>query len=582
VLFRTSAVCIGLCAAGLLGGAGAGLLRPDRLVLVLVLLLVNLLSFLIRGTDFVRIARIGRQIAISVGLALPVVLLAASFAFERRAYGPWATVLAAGFSLAMGLASSQIERLLLPRGGTWLSALQRASEAVLEATPEEAPVRALQTLRDDPRAKIGSPRIFLLDPPLSFEVDLAGYLLGRSATLPSELKQLVQREPGTSLRAEVVFASEVRVPSMRPIAEWFRREEIHWITAIRVAEEVEGLLVMPVGDRTEHTCLEELEAAAILGSKLALAIAAKATVARGLERQRKAEVRADHAKTEMDRADFILSTIDARNQHATRRLAKGMPVGQEDASAKLAHAALEKRVRLGSTCIVQYPVGGDPVSPLAHAHLAGPRSSKPFVVVDCTNAREHAMSAWQTAESSPLALADGGMLVLLDAHALPADIQDLIAEVLFERRPPWGGCAAVDVQMALTLHRQEQLGAMVPRMQARLLNVAVLRLPSLVERAADLRVIVADAVAKEGLRQKGEAVGITDAAAALLLDRQYAGDWTELRLVAQQLVARCVGNVVGVEDARAVLLATFGSAEPPLAKKRGGRGKLRVVPDRFT
>src|SRR6202041_2651246 len=95
-----------------------------------------------------------------------------------------------------------------------------------------------------------------------------------------------------------------------------------------------------------------------------------------------------------------------------------------------------------------------PVPPLAAAHAgAARRPGMPFVVIDGTASPEHDVARWRDPASSPLALAQGGLLVLVDGAALPAAVQRLVAQALAERRTPWEQGEPLDVAIALTSTR---------------------------------------------------------------------------------------------------------------------------------
>jgi DNA-binding NtrC family response regulator len=68
-------------------------------------------------------------------------------------------------------------------------------------------------------------------------------------------------------------------------------------------------------------------------------------------------------------------------------------------------------------------------------------------------------------------------------------------------------------------------------------------LPRLRERPEDMRAIVSDRLAREGLRVRGKPVGIEDAAFARLLDHPFDGEDAELASLVQRLVASCDGVV---------------------------------------
>jgi DNA-binding NtrC family response regulator len=164
-------------------------------------------------------------------------------------------------------------------------------------------------------------------------------------------------------------------------------------------------------------------------------------------------------------------------------------------------------------------------------------------------------------------LADGGLLVLLDVAALPISIQQLIARAHAERNAPWESAKPLDVQLAVTgtlepraLVKSGRLDSSLALRLADAKDAPVL-LPRLRDRAEDLRAILTDRLAREGLRVHGRAVGIEQAAYARLIEHDFPGEDAELSAIVQRLVASCSGDVVRVTDVRALHLhASSGEA----------------------
>jgi DNA-binding NtrC family response regulator len=162
------------------------------------------------------------------------------------------------------------------------------------------------------------------------------------------------------------------------------------------------------------------------------------------------------------------------------------------------------------------------------------------------------------------------MLVLLDGSALPVELQQVVARALAQKRAPWERPDPLDVQLAVT-------GALPPDdlvAAARLDESLALRLgdarsapvslPRLRDRPEDLRAILTDRLAREGLRVLGRPVGIEHAAYARLVDYTFPGEDAELAAIVQRLVARCRGDVVRAADVDALRL----HAEPSGARRK--------------
>jgi transcriptional regulator of acetoin/glycerol metabolism len=166
------------------------------------------------------------------------------------------------------------------------------------------------------------------------------------------------------------------------------------------------------------------------------------------------------------------------------------------------------------------------------------------------------------------------MLVLLDGAALPPEIQRLVAGALAQKRAPWERPDPLDVQLALTgVEAPDDLvlhGRLDSTLAMRLGDArsAPVPLPRLCDRSDDLRAILTDRLAREGLRVLGRPVGIEQAAFARLLEHDFPGEDAELAAVVQQLVKRCAGagtDVVGATDVEALRLSAPKRRKDPLS-----------------
>ena len=168
---------------------------------------------------------------------------------------------------------------------------------------------------------------------------------------------------------------------------------------------------------------------------------------------------------------------------------------------------------------------------------------------------------------SPIAAANGGLLVLLDVGALPAGVQWLVARAHAEGRAPWEGgtvAFALAVTSRLRLSELVRRGGLDAGLAGRFSEEGSASLPRLRDRPEDLRAIVSDKLAREGLRARGAPVGLDDAAFARLLDHPFEGEDAELTALVQRLVAGCDGPVVRAEHVDSLI------AQPSL-QNEGGR-----------
>jgi DNA-binding NtrC family response regulator len=260
-------------------------------------------------------------------------------------------------------------------------------------------------------------------------------------------------------------------------------------------------------------------------------------------------------------AEYLRHQLGLRvgqSERMTARLARAAAIGIYSAASRMAFDAIERRVRMSAPLAIRAPSGVDPVPYIARAHLAGPRAEGPLVLVDGTASREHDLERWRDPRISPLALANGGMLVLLDGAALPTDVQQLIGRALAERRSPSADAVPLDIALAFTgvappveLVASRRLEESLASRLGDALQAPV-ELPRLRERAEDLRAILTDRFAREGLRTRGRPVGLDDAAFARFVDYTFPGEDAELAALVQRLVAACEGDVVRGADVDAL------------------------------
>jgi hypothetical protein len=542
------------CAAALVT-ALIGRAHGDALARGLVAVVSVVLGAAALERDAVRVARVTRRVVVLAIVGGGVALLGATAA-EGRSWG--VALLTAVLVLAIGAATPVLESPLRPARGAWLDAFAQACVEAGRGDPEDAIRSALLALRAPGGAAAASPQLWTLGPTRVTTVDAAGYAREREAEMPEELVLVAGGEPEATLRTDVLDALEVRRPELRPLAQWMNDRGALLATVVACEGETEGLLVLPRVAREEPVTLEEVRALKDAADRLAAACRVRGMQARMLARTHAAVLRADAADEKTARLQHELHLDVGRHALAAARLARPATVGVYSAASRMALEALERRTSVGAPIAVLAPSGVDPVPFLARAHLAGARRDAPLVLVDATSAREHDPARWMDPDASPLALADRGMLVLLDGAALPPEVQQLVARALAEKRAPWERADPLDLQLALTaVAAPDDLVAssrLDPALAARLADArgAPVELPRLRDRPEDLRAILTDRLAREGLRLLGHPVGIEHAAYARLIEHAFPGEDAELSAIVQRLVARCSGDVVRAADVDAL------------------------------
>ncbi len=529
-------------------------------------------------SDPVRVARFARRALTLTTFGGTAVMVGATAA-EGRAGSPWSVaVVTAVATLVIGALAERLEGPFSPAGGAWLRASTSAADAVARHGDPFDAIRAVLLALRQPLGPGGPPpELWTLHPPVRTIVDAAGYVQEREGGPPVELVALAAAEPEGAVMTDILDALQVRRPELRSCAAWL----IHHgaLFAVVVAgdgSEVDGVLLVPRARRAEPVALEEVRALRQVAARLAAACRSRAKDARMLARVREATAAAEASDQRADRMTYEHALEAGRHALAAARVAHAGAFGNYAAASRMALDALERRAAVSAPMAVVVPSGVDAAAVLARAHLSGARRARPLALVDATRPAEHDPARWLDPTTSPLALADGGMLALLDGAALPLEVQRIIARASAEGRTPWERPERLDVQLALTgVEVPASLvasGRLDPSLASRLGDAldAPVVLPRLRDRPEDFRALVLDGLVREGLRVFGRPVGIEPAAYARLAEHPFPGDEAELSLLLARLVARSTGEVVRRADVDALLP---GIAPPSRRSTRSSRRK---------
>jgi transcriptional regulator with GAF, ATPase, and Fis domain len=498
-------------------------------------------------------------------LGVPAALFVA---IAARAFPLQAGPIALGGSavaIVVGLIARDVARPLGPEQSRWLEAIERASRGALQPDPEaaiRAALGALQTATRDPNAK---PELFRNDPEEVLSVDVAGYLHVAKAGAPEVLYALAEAEPERTLRAEVLRAVEVRRPDVRPLLAWFDARAAFSATIVIDEEGPIGFLLLPRGKRKKPLTLEEARALRLLADRISALLAMSSALARSRERELSATNRATHVDTERDRLERIIDLSSSRHRAFADLAARPVRIATYSPAARFAVDELERHGKTGAPLLLLVPPGVGAAAWAAVAHLASPGAGGPLVVIDAATSLEHDEARWQDRVASPLALADGGTLVILDAPSLPLAIQDHIARAL--GRQATEAAASVVPPMMLIATARDSIDVLVaegrvsPRLVLRLGSEAI-ALPPLAARGEDLRVLVLDRLAGVGMRGRGEPLGIDATALALLLEHRWPGNDVELEDVLVRAAEIAAGPVLTPANLAAVGFRNQAEATP--------------------
>jgi len=474
-----------------------------------------------------------------------------------------------GLSILVGLVAPALSGPVGPARSRWLQAIQKANEAALHPDPDVALRDSLTTVRSLLPGDSASPTIFQASPPQMLTIDRAGYLHTHEIQAPMTLYDIAQAEPERAIRTEVLRAMEVRRAELRPLVQWMDARGMLSVTLIRDEDGPVGLLGIPRGKRRTPMSLEEVRAVRVLADRIGAVLGVSSALARSRQRELELRQLAERRADEIDRLRFQLSAKSGRMRAHAERLALPLRATTYSPAAAM---ALEQVRRLGAMDIpvtLLTPPGVDPIAWAAEAHLASSHASSPFVIVYGTDTSEHDIDRWRAADTSPLSLADGGTLFVIDIAALPRTVQDYIASCLAERIAP-GQVTPLDIVLMVSVPATADVLVAAARLSSTLadwLGDRAVPLPELAARPEDLRALVLDQLARAGTRLRGAPLGIDDRALARLMEHQWPGNDVELADVLLRATLVAQEKRVTLEDLQTIGFiiesSNAESSEPP-------------------
>lgn len=521
---------------------------PDRLLPLTVLATSLGVALTASVRDAAVVARALRGILAVMILGGPTTLL---FAVAVRTFPQHSSALvlvASAVSVAAGLLIQRAARPLAPEQNRWLAAVAQAHEAAVEPHPETALRATLEALRRATSAAGARPELWRLAPAEALSVDIAGYLHREPADAPASLCALASAEPERTLRVEVLRAAQVRHAETRPLLSWFEARGALAATVIMEDSGPSGFILMPSGNRLSSLSLEEARAQRRLADRISALLALSSSLHRSQARELEMARSLSESQEELRRLGGEFEHQAERHAAVTEYLSRPRVAGAFSSTMRFAMSELERLSAQHQPLLLELPPGADALSWAALAHLKSDRPRSPFLVASGLDAQLHRLPTWQDEGHSPLELARGGTLALLDVAALPSTIQDHLALALVElpRQP-----SAPSLRVVATSERPWQdlraSGAITPAL-ARVLGDKVVVFPALAERAEDLRALVVEAFTRWGLRLRGEPLGVDAPALAWLVDHPWPGNLLELETTALIAALTAPAPRVTLED----------------------------------
>ena len=428
------------------------------------------------------LGRILRVMALLVGAATPIAALAVYITHSNPGRAGGAVLAACAACAGVGLAAAALDGRWSRGPRSRADALATAARAAARPDPDEALEEALRVLaRPAPGGHAWlSPSLFRLHPAEVVTVDRAGYAHVEKGDLPSGLLAMAEGEPEAVLRAEVLRAAAVRRPDVRSMLAWLDERSFEAVVVLRDGPDAIAAIALPRGDRRGPMPLSEVLALRALADRLAAIASVSAALARSRARELSSRERAEVEGAEAVRLAGVLDHQAGRLRAIAEMLARPARVAAYSPAARVAIETLERIGEAGRPVTLLLGPGLDPIPWAAVAHLASPRRDGALVIVEGVGSRDlHDVATWRDLAVSPLTAARGGTLVLLDAHALPLDVQRYVAVA-----------AGADVGLIVALHTTVDAlvgqGRVDEHLADRLGDRAV-ALPPLAARAEDLR-----------------------------------------------------------------------------------------------
>jgi DNA-binding NtrC family response regulator len=326
--------------------------------------------------------------------------------------------------------------------------------------------------------------------------------------------------------------------------------------------------------------LEEARAVRVLCDRISALLAVSSALARSRERELGAVARAERIEAERDRLEALIVREASHNQAWAERIAHRARAAAYGPASRQAVEQIERRAKDGAPLLLTIPTGIDGASWAALAHLHGPRRGGRLVVADGADGALHSLERWMSPETSPLSIADGGTLVLLDAAALPLEVQDYVARTLGWRAEALGQSGVPPAGVVATLRepaRNLVAAGRLSRTLAGLLGETAVEVPPLSARGEDLRALALDALARSGARVRGAPLGIDPQALRLLLEHDWPGNDAELDDVMVRAASTASGPLVTAADLARIGFSVTGlSSRPPPSRPRVARGSRRA------
>lgn len=537
--------------------AALGFAAPDRVLPVAALLASLGVSLVLVIPDATMVSRSLRTLLLICVIGSPIALFTAGVAAASPKHAGGTVLISSVLLLLVGVLAQQVSARFVPDAARWLNALSKAQESAALPEPAIALSNTLAALRDHLGPSAPSPALYRIETGDVVSVDRAGYLHENIGVLPEGLLDFCDAEQDQTLRLEVARALQVRHPEVRNSLAWLEAHNYACATALRDADGPVGVLAMPRAGRRALLTLQEVQALGNLTARLCAVFSLSSAMAGARRRQLEVEAEVRRLTDDLAQARNAIARHGERFTMQARRAIRRSPLGRYSPASMLIGQEIERAARSHQPLVLLTPPGVPAEAFAAMAHLQSERREGPFLLIDGADPREHLMTYWMDQVTSPLLLAHGGTLVLLDLPALPAEIQRFIARVIIDPqahdwRAPWLDTpASLDFSMVASV--REPLDTLVNQGRivselANELKSPLLYLPPLTARTEDLRAIALDHLTRLGTAIRGGPVGLGNDALALLVEHNWPLNDLELEMVLYLALVQCESPALRAKD----------------------------------
>jgi len=567
-----SSLAVGLAYAWF--GPFAGLLATTVEFAVASLLWLGHLAWLDPGWRSLR--RVGVPVVAASALCFVVTFgFAPDGPLERWQLGLFALASGVLWWLTFSFARRLSNRASWSTSGRLADGAEAARHSLVGGAPlEEMATGVLVPLSEALRDTQGLLALYTLQPPLRIRLDAGDRPNIRSADAPAAVTRALfaddQRGPLdlVNLRARVV-----REPSIRDLVDTMENRAIGCALPCAHLDHTEGVLFLPLGDRSESLSRIELAELGRLADSLGGALASALA-------QRRADTHIHELSTLRREAEDRVSALEGELEQLRGQcdvLGRGLA---EDRTLHVAYSRSMRRVQTHAIELapVADPVlliapAGSPVLPVSRfIHDRGPRWEAPFVVADCSAAPPGQVVSLLFGSQSEghtgwLQSASGGTLLLRDLPALTLAAQARLATALAEPDAQLGECKEsrpIPPRLIATsrtpLGELTWRGALDPDL-ASCFSRPDLEIPPLRDRREDVPSLALLAIDRACRVLAREPVGIEQEAMRALVEHDWPGDVAELELIIELAVAKASSKTIALVDL------------PPLAWPGTGEGE---------